>query len=279
VNINGVDAMFEAIIVFLLGLFFGSFANVCIYRMPKELSVVKPRSHCTNCNKLISWYDNIPVLSYLFLNGKCRGCGSRISMIYPVIEIICALLFLLMYMLFGFSYMLAVFCIFIFALLVITVIDLQHQIIPDEMSLLLVIAGFSGSFVNYTLGSTVLERILNSFIGFIAGGGSLYIIAVLGKWILKQEAMGGGDIKLMAGVGTFIGWEKVLFAIFIASVLGSIVGITLILLKKIMRKDAIAFGPYLAAGSALTLFLPQPAFIISSILLFEEQLLLKLIHA
>jgi leader peptidase (prepilin peptidase)/N-methyltransferase len=181
-----------------------------------------------------------------------------------------------MYYLFGFSYVLPVFCIFAFAMLVITAIDFEFQIIPDEFSLLLVIVGFGTSFFNYNLADTVLQRILQSFIGFLVGGGALYIIAVVGKWVFRKDAMGGGDIKLMAGVGTFIGWEKVLLAIFIASLIGSIVGITLVLFRKIMKKDAIAFGPYLAAGSMLTLFLPQPAVIINTILLFEEQLLFKL---
>lgn len=270
------EIVFEIIIVFLCGLFFGSFANVCIYRMPRDLSVIKPRSRCTQCNKQICWYDNIPVLSYIFLKGKCRGCGSKITIIYPVIEIICAVLFLLMYYLFGFSYLLPVFCIFSFSLLVITAIDFKFQIIPDEFSLLLVVVGFGTSFLNYTLADTVLQRLIQSFMGFIVGGGSLYIIAVVGKWVLKQDAMGGGDIKLMAGVGAFIGWEKVLFAIFIASLLGSIVGFTLILFKKIMRKEAIALGPHLAVGSMLTLFLPPPAVMLNTILIFEEQLLFKL---
>lgn len=269
--------MLEVIIVFLCGLFFGSFANVCIYRMPRELSVIKPRSHCTKCNKQIGWYDNIPVLSYIFLKAKCRECGTKIGIIYPFIELICAVLFLLMYYLYGFTYVLPVFCIFAFSMLVITAIDFEFQIIPDEFSLLLVIVGLGTSFLNYTLADTVLQRLLQSFLGFLVGGGSLYIIAVVGKWILKQDAMGGGDIKLMAGVGAFIGWEKVLLAIFIASLIGSIVGITLILFRKIMKKDAIAFGPYLATGSMLTLFLPPPAVIINTILLFEEQLLLKLL--
>ncbi|MDD5021561.1 MAG: prepilin peptidase [Endomicrobiaceae bacterium] len=269
--------MFEIIIVLLCGLFFGSFANVCIYRTPRELSVIKPRSHCTKCNKQITWYENIPVFSYIFLKAKCRGCGSKISIIYPIIEVTCAILFLLMYHLYGFSYILPVFCIFAFSMLVVTAIDFEFQIIPDEFSLLLVIVGFGTSFLNYNLGDAVLQRLLQSFIGFLVGGGSLYVVAVVGKWILKKEAMGGGDIKLMAGVGTFIGWEKVLLAIFIASLIGSIIGITLIVFKKIMKKDAIAFGPYLAAGSMITLFLPPPAVIINTILLFEEQLLLKLL--
>ncbi len=267
--------MFEIILVFILGLIFGSFANVCIYRMPRNMSIVKPNSHCTNCNNFIKWYDNIPVLSYILLKGKCRNCGSKISLRYPLIEFICGLLFLSMFFLFGFSYMLFPFCLLIFCLLVITAIDFEFQIIPDEISFFLIIFGLLVSPFNFMLGDTVLQRILNSFLGLIAGGGSLLLVAVIGKWIFGKDAMGGGDIKIMAGVGTFIGWDKVLFAIFLACIIGSIVGICMMLLKKIGRKQEIPFGPYLAISSFTVLFLPSPATIINYIFLFEENLLIK----
>ncbi len=266
---------FEVFVVSLFGLVFGSFANVCIYRMPRDLSIVKPGSTCPKCKSLISWYDNIPVLSYIFLKAKCRNCGNKISVRYPLIEIVCALLFLLMYSLYGFSYILPSFCLFAFSLLIITAIDFEFQIIPDEFSLFLVLLGLGTSFFNYFLADTVSMRVLQSFFGLLAGGGSLVVIAVVGKWIFKKDAMGGGDIKIMAGVGTFIGWEKVLFAIFLASLIGSIVGISLIVFKKISKKEAIAFGPYLAVSSLLVLFLPKPSVIIQTIFMLEEQFLLK----
>ncbi len=267
--------MFEIILVFILGLVLGSFANVCIYRMPRNLSVIKPNSHCTNCNKFIKWYDNIPVISYIILRGKCRNCGSKISFIYPAVELICGLLFLSMYFLFGFSYILFPFCMFVFSLLVITVIDFDFQIIPDEISFFLIILGLLVSFLNPILGDTALQRILNSFLGFLVGGGSLLIVAIIGKWIFGKDAMGGGDIKIMAGVGTFIGWDKVLFSIFIACLLGSIVGIFMMLLKKIGKRQEIPFGPYLAISSFLVLFLPSPATLINYIFILEENLLVK----
>ena len=269
--------MFEIVIVFILGLVLGSFANVCIYRMPRNLSIVKPNSHCTNCNNFIKWYDNIPILSYIILKGKCRKCGSKISFIYPAIELICGLLFLSMYFLFGFSYILIPFCLLVFCLLVITVIDFDFQIIPDEISFFLIILGLLISPFNIILGDTVLYRILNSFLGFLAGGGSLLLVAIVGKWIFGKDAMGGGDIKIMAGVGAFIGWDKVLFSIFIACLLGSIVGIYMILLKKIGRKQEIPFGPYLAISSFIVLFLPSPATIINYIFLLAENLVVKYI--
>lgn len=267
--------MFEMILVFILGLVLGSFANVCIYRMPRDLSVVKPNSHCTNCNKFIKWYDNIPVISYIILRGKCRNCGSKISLIYPAVELICGLLFLSMYFLFGFTYILAPFCLFVFSLLVITVIDFDFQIIPDEISFFLIILGLLISFLNPILGDTVSQRILNSFLGFLTGGGSLLIVAIIGKWIFGKDAMGGGDIKIMAGVGAFIGWDKVLFAIFIACFLGSIVGIFMMLSKKIGKRQEIPFGPYLAISSFAVLFLPPPAILMNYIFMLEENLLVK----
>lgn len=267
--------MFEIIIVFIFGLVLGSFANVCIYRMPRNLSIIRPNSHCTNCNNFIKWYDNIPIVSYILLKGKCRYCKTKISLRYPTIEFICGLLFLSMYFLFGFSYMLIPFCLLVFCLLVITVIDFDFQIIPDEISFFLIIFGLLASSFNIMLGSTVLQRIINSFLGLLAGGGSLLLVAIIGKWIFGKDAMGGGDIKIMAGVGTFIGWDKVLFSIFVACLFGSIVGVFMIVFKKIGRKQEIPFGPYLAISSFLVLFLPSPATIINYIFLFEENLLVK----
>ena len=266
--------MFEFFVVCFLGLIFGSFANVCIYRMPRNMSVVKPNSHCTSCNAFIKWYDNIPILSYIFLKGKCRRCKSKISIKYPLVEFSCGVLFVSMYYLYGFVFMLIPFCLLVFSLLVTTIIDFEFKIIPDEISFMLMIVGFVTSFFNLNLGETIGQRVLNSFLGFLVGGGSLFIIAVIGKFIFKKDAMGGGDIKVMAGVGTFIGWDKVLFAIFVASLFGSIVGIILIICKKIGRKQEIPFGPYLALSSFLTLFL-SPQMIINYLFMLEEKFFLK----
>ena len=266
--------MFEFFVVCFLGLIFGSFANVCIYRMPRNMSVVKPNSHCTSCNAFIKWYDNIPILSYIFLKGKCRRCKSKISIKYPLVEFSCGVLFVSMYYLYGFVFMLIPFCLLVFSLLVTAIIDFEFKIIPDEISFMLMIVGFVTSFFNLNLGETIGQRVLNSFLGFLVGGGSLFIIAVIGKFIFKKDAMGGGDIKVMAGVGTFIGWDKVLFAIFVASLFGSIVGIILIICKKIGRKQEITFGPYLALSSFLTLFL-SPQMIINYLFMLEEKFFLK----
>lgn len=268
--------MLEFFVVCILGLVFGSFANVCIYRMPRNMSIIKPNSHCTNCNTFIKWYDNIPIVSYILLKGKCRKCGSKISIEYPLVEFCCGLLFLSMYYLYGFTFLLIPFCLLVFSLLVITIIDFKFQIIPDEISFMLMIVGFAVSFFNLNLGETIWQRVLNSFLGFLAGGGSLFVFAVVGKLIFKKDAMGGGDIKIMAGIGTFIGWDKVLFAIFMASLFGSIVGITLIICKKIGRRQEIPFGPYLAVSSFLTLFF-SPQIIMNYLFMLEEKFLIKYI--
>ena len=267
--------MFEWIVIIILGLVFGSFANVCIYRIPRNLSIVKPRSSCPNCNKLISWYDNIPVISYIVLGAKCRNCNNKISIRYPIIEASCALLFALVYYSLGNQYILPAFLFLVFCLLISTAIDFEFQIIPDEFSISLIVVGLFTSFINVFLADTIQYRILYSFLGFVAGGGSLLLVAVIGKLIFKKDAMGGGDIKLMAGVGAFIGWERVLFAIFIACFMGSIVGITLILLKKIKKQQPIPFGPYLALGSILTLVLPNPVIVLNLIFEMEEKFLIK----
>lgn len=267
--------IFEWIIIIILGLVFGSFANVCIYRMPRNLSIVKPRSSCPNCKKLISWHDNIPVISYILLGGKCRNCKSKISIRYPIIEASCALLFALAYYSLGNQYILPAFLFLVFCLLVSTAIDFEFQIIPDEFSISLIIVGLLTSFINIFLADTMSARVLESFFGFLAGGGSLLLVAVVGKFIFKKDTMGGGDIKLMAGVGAFIGWERVLFAIFIACFAGSIVGISLILLKKIKKQQPIPFGPYLALGSIITLVSPNPVIIINFLFELEEKFLIK----
>lgn len=263
-------------VIFIFGLVFGSFANVCIYRMPREMSVVFPPSHCTKCNTPILWYDNIPVLSYLFLKGKCRKCNDKISLRYPLVELSCGILFALMFFVTGLTYMLPFFCLFAFCMLVITLIDYDFQIIPDEFSVGLIIIGILISFINVFLGTTFLERFAGSVLGTLAGGGSLILLAIAGKFMFKQDAMGGGDIKLMAGVGAFIGWQRVLLAIFIAAFIGSIIGIALIITKKMKRRDMMPFGPCLAIGSITTLFLPYPSYIVHKIIMYEEDLFLKL---
>ncbi len=236
------------IFAFIFGAVVGSFLNVCIFRMPKHESVVFPPSHCLNCEYKIRWYDNIPIVSYLLLGGKCRSCKTRISPQYPLVELLNGLLTLFLLLKFGPSATFLVLFIFCAALVVITFIDLEHQIIPDVISLPGIGAGFLSSFFLPWLGW------LNSLIGILVGGGSLLLIAYGYQFFTKKEGMGGGDIKLLAMMGAFLGWKAVPFIIFASSLVGSVIGITLMVVQKKDAKLAIPFGPFLAFGAVLYIF-------------------------
>jgi leader peptidase (prepilin peptidase)/N-methyltransferase len=245
----------EAVIVFLFGLLFGSFANVCIYRLPRNESIVFPASHCPACNNLIPWYDNIPVLSFMLLRGKCRSCKQSISWRYPVVELITGILFSALYLKYYFTFYFWLYALVSLALVVITFVDLQEQIIPDELSYGLMVAGTVFSFFNNDLYlqiifyfPPVLNRLVASYVGLLVGGGILYFIA----WI-SRGGMGGGDIKLAAGLGTFLGWENTLMMLGISFLFGGVVGVVLLLSGKKKRKDPIPFGPFIAAATIVVI--------------------------
>jgi leader peptidase (prepilin peptidase) / N-methyltransferase len=237
-----------AIFVCAFGLVIGSFLNVCISRMPRNESVVFPASHCPLCKYRIRWFDNIPLLSYLLLRGRCRGCGAHISLQYPLVELLNGLLTLALFWRFGFSLGFLALVLFCSALVVITFIDMEHQIIPDEISLPGIVVGFLFSF--FLPGQTWL----GSLAGILLGGGSLLLVASCYQWLTGKEGMGGGDIKLLAMMGAFLGWKAVPFIIFASSLVGSVVGIAMMLVLKKDSKLAIPFGPYLAFGAVLYIF-------------------------
>jgi len=237
-----------AIFALVFGMVVGSFLNVCICRMPNNESVVSPPSHCPNCSYQIRWYDNIPVISYLLLRGKCRGCGSRISLQYPLVELLNGIITLLLFLRFGPTLAFAALFVFCSALVVITFIDIEHQIIPDEISLSGIVIGFVLSFFLQGHGW------LNSLLGILLGGGSLLLVAYGYQWLTGNEGMGGGDIKLLAMMGAFLGWKSIPFIIFASSLVGSVVGVSIMLLQKKNSKLAIPFGPYLAFGAVLYIF-------------------------
>lgn len=237
--------------VFILGALIGSFLNVCIYRIPAGESIVTPPSRCPNCGSFIRWYQNIPVFSYLVLGGKCGSCRVRISWRYPFIEALTGALFVLVYFSFDFSAATVVYWLLVAALVVITFIDLDHQIIPDVISLPGIIIGFLCSFAIPWLSWS------DSLLGILLGGGSLWLVAVLYEFLTKKEGMGGGDIKLLAMLGAFLGWKAILPIIFISSLVGSLVGVPLMLVKKADSKLAIPFGPFLALGALIYLFWGQ----------------------
>jgi len=231
----------------LFGAMVGSFLNVCIFRLPKEESIIWPGSHCPNCNKPIKFYDNIPLMSYLLLWGKCRYCKKPISFQYPLVEGITALCSLWLFIKFGPSLSFLFFFAFVAALIVITVIDLYHQIIPDAISLPGIGVGL--------IASLILPQItfFNSLIGVLLGGGSLFIVGTLYQWFFKREGMGGGDVKLLAMIGAFLGWKAVILTILLSSLIGSITGIIIMVLKGKDFKYAIPFGPFLSLGAVMSL--------------------------
>lgn len=236
------------LIPFIFGTIIGSFLNVCIFRLPKKQSIISPSSYCPNCHQPIKFYNNIPILSFLFLGGKCRNCRHPISTRYPIVELLAGLFSLALFLKFGLTLSYLVYLAFSAALLVITFIDLDHQIIPDVITLPGIILGFTTSL--FLPGMTFLD----SIIGVAAGGGGLFLIAMGYSLIAKREGMGGGDIKLISMIGAFLGWKSVLVTIFTGSVLGSLVGLTLMVKKGKNRKYAIPFGPFLAIGAMIYLF-------------------------
>jgi leader peptidase (prepilin peptidase)/N-methyltransferase len=237
-----------SLFVLITGMLIGSFLNVCICRMPKGESVVFPPSHCPQCDYRIRWYDNIPLFSYLLLRAKCRGCGLHISLQYPLVELLNGLLTLALFLRFGPTFAFLVLFLFCSALVVITFIDLEHQIIPDEISLSGIVIGFVLSF--FLQGHSWL----NSLLGILLGGGSLLLVAYGYQWLTGKEGMGGGDIKLLAMMGAFLGWKSIPFIIFASSLIGSVIGITIMLIQKKDSKLAIPFGPYLAFAAVVYIF-------------------------
>lgn len=236
------------VFIFLFGAVVGSFLNVCIYRLPAGKSIVFPPSACTSCDTPIRWYDNIPIFGWLALRGRCRACQTPISKQYPVVELLNGLLTLALFAKFGPSLTFALLWLFCCALVVITFIDLEHQIIPDVISLPGIIIGFISSFI------LPWHSWSNSLIGIVAGGGVLLVVAYGYEFLAKKEGMGGGDIKLLAMMGAFLGWRAVPFILFAASLVGSVIGISLMVAQKKDSKLAIPFGPFLAFGAVLYIF-------------------------
>ena len=234
---------------FIFGAIIGSFLNVVILRLPRpEISIVFPASHCPSCEASLSWYENVPIISYLILRGKCGHCGISISLQYPVVEFLAGLLAAACVAAFGLTVAAAGFFVFSAALLTIIWIDIHHQIIPDVISLPGIIFGFLFSFISPLV--TWQEALL----GLLAGGGIFYCIS-FGYYLLrKQEGLGGGDIKLLAMLGAFLGWQSLFFIIFASSVTGSIAGLVAMRSQKKGGATRIPFGPFLAISGLFYLF-------------------------
>ena len=233
-----------SIIVLFTGLSFGSFVNVCIYRLPKNKQVITGRSYCPKCKKKIKWFDNIPLISFLLLSGKCRSCKKKISPQYFIVELIAGIGFLLIYL--SYDNHLAKLLLAVLLLMYLTVffIDLKHFIIPDVLNYGIIIIAFLKNFLP-PLDLTFMQDLTRSLIGGIAGFASIWIIIYLYKTIRKREGMGLGDAKLMAGIGLLYGWQAVPFVLFIAALIGLIMAIPSLLEKRKNLKSKIPFAPYL----------------------------------
>lgn len=234
-------------LVSIAGLLMGSFFNVCIYRVPRDQSIVKPASRCTSCGTRLAWRDLMPVISWISLGGKCRYCKSPISYRYTLVELLTGLIFVVLYLKFGISGSFLTYAILCSILIIATLIDLDFQIIPDG----LVLTGAIFALLLIPAGLSVHWK--DALLGMLAGGGTFLLIALLSSWILKKEGMGGGDIKLMGMIGLFIGWKLTALSILLSIYAGGIIGGLLMLLRKKKRGDAIPYGPFIAAGTVIAI--------------------------
>lgn len=228
---------------FLAGLILGSFLNVVIVRLPKKESLWSPSSHCRSCHSEIPWYDNIPLLSFIWLKGRCRNCGEPIGWRYPVVEALTGVSWGFAVSHLGLTLQLLPALLLISILVVLTVIDLEHQLLPDRITLPGIVLGWLSNLF------TGQVSIVNALLGSLVGGGIFYLIV-----ILSRGGMGGGDIKLGAMLGAFFGWKLTLVSIFLAVFAGGLVAAGVLLTGRKKRKDPLPFGPFLALGGLVTLF-------------------------
>ena len=245
------------LVSFVFGGLIGSFLNVCIGRIPNDESVVSPPSHCPKCKVAIAFYDNFPLVSYLWLRGKCRSCHDHISPRYFVVELLTGFVALALYSRFGLSYTFLVCFVFAAALIVISFIDLDVRIVPDVISLPGIIAGLVFSVIGYFVFTDTFQIVptpLSSLIGILIGGGFLLATAWIYEKVTGVEGMGGGDIKLLAMIGAFLGWPSIPVTLFIASVLGSVIGVGLMVATGAGRRLALPFAPFLCSAALIYLF-------------------------
>ena len=237
------ESSLAAVVGGLFGAVIGSFLNVCIVRLPAEQSVVSPPSRCPQCGKPVEWRDNVPMLSWLLLGGKCRGCGKPISILYPLVELATALLWAGMAWYYGLSLEALTGALFGTLLIGIALTDAREYIIPNEFT-------YGGLAIGLVLSAAGgLDPVLSALIGAVVGFGILWLVGIAGRWAFKEEAMGGGDIKMMAMVGAFVGWQGVLLTIFLGALAGTAIFLPLTLLG---RKKLVPFGVFLAIGAAVT---------------------------
>ncbi len=235
--------IFYSVAVLVFGATIGSFLNVLIYRIPRNLSIVLPGSFCPHCKKSIKWYENIPVLSFIFLGGKCSQCGKAISLQYPLVELLTAFLLLWSFGTYSFKMNFFFLSLFFIMLIIISGIDFTHQVIPDIISMPGILIGLLYQFLNH--------RFVYGLAGVLFGGGLILLIRVLGGWAYKKEVMGMGDVYLVALIGAFLGFPLIIPAIFIAALVGSIAGIFYLSVTHKGKDNPIPFGPFLSIGGVV----------------------------
>jgi len=235
---------------FLFGTVIGSFLNVLMFRIPKGISIVKPNSFCPCCKKPIKWYENIPLVSYILLKGKCSACRKQISIRYPIVELVTGCVFLYLFIQYNLRLEFFFYIFFFCSLIVISGIDFSYQIIPDIFS---IPAIFIGLILQIVKGNFVL-----GIVGAVFGGGLILLIRVIGRWTYKKEVMGLGDVYLTAMIGAFVGFPLIIASIFIGASVGAILGIIYIISTHQTRESPIPFGPFLSiGGAAVIIFKPQ----------------------
>jgi leader peptidase (prepilin peptidase) / N-methyltransferase len=242
----------ESVLAFVLGACVGSFLNVVIHRLPRGESLVSPRSRCPSCETTIAWYDNLPILSWLLLRGRCRRCGTGISFRYPLVELLTGLVALALHARLGYSLEFLVAFYFACTLLAIAYIDLDFQIIPDVLSLPGVVVGLAAAPLLHP--GSWLDAIRAAALGALLGGGILFAVAWTYERATGREGMGGGDVKLLAMVGAFLGWQGVLLTLLLGSLVGSAIGVSIMIARGADAKLAIPFGPFLSIGAFVALF-------------------------
>ena len=235
-------------LVLIIGLCIGSFLNVCIYRIPKEESIVFPASHCTSCGHELKFYELIPIVSYIFLRGKCIKCKSKISIKYPLIEILNGLLYLLLFIKYGLSFNFIFYCLLVSLLIVISIIDLESKYVYSSTTIVGVLLAIIYIIIGAYLGEV---KILNNLLGGLIGYGIIFLIIIL------TGGMGEGDADIAGICGLFVGIKGVLVALFLAIILGGIFASIVLLLKIKDRKSEIAFGPYIAIGTLIWILIGQ----------------------
>ncbi len=239
------------VLVGAFGLIVGSFLNVCIYRVPRRESLVLPASHCTACGRSLRWFENVPVISYLILRGRCRTCGVRISPVYPTIEMAAATVAVIWYAQFGLSVLFLSRLVFAFALLVLFVIDLRQRILPNVITLPGILVGLGFSLLGP-------PGWLDSLIGVLVGGGALFLMAEAYYRIRHEEGMGMGDVKMLAMIGAFLGWKLMLLTLILSSLVGAGVGLLVIAARKGDMKYALPFGTFLALAALVASVVGEP---------------------